>query len=325
MIARKIKNRVWPSRYTQTFMALRFAEMQRVLSYVATHLDGDVSLKALAKRSGFSAFHLHRVFSSMVGETPRQLTFRLRLTRAAVVLLTTEDSVLDVALSCGFRSHEAFCRAFRRRFGMTPRAYRERGFAQDVTASETRAHAALINEVAPCVGLYRMSQEILPEENAMTYSITRKELSPQPVLVVRCRVTRSEIAKTIGEVLPRIFAYAQQHGIALAGLPFTRYSEMSHGLMTMEPGMRIAAPAAAPAQAADESGVVMDALPGGPAATTLHQGPYDTLSEAYAAIERWIEAEGLTAGGAPWESYLTDPGEYPNPQDWKTEVVWPIG
>ena len=70
--------------------------------------------------------------------------------------------------------------------------------------------------------------------------------------------------------------------------------------------------------------IVADTLPGGPVATTTHMGPYDTLTEAYAAIEQWIAAEGLVAAGAPWEAYVTDPGDYPDPKDWKTEVFWPV-
>ena len=153
----------------------------------------------------------------------------------------------------------------------------------------------------------------------MAYSVTKKELAPQPVLVVRRRVKRSEIAATIGEVLPHIFMHAQKNGIALAGLPFTRYPEMGPGLITMEPGMRVTSPGAA-----GEGEVIADTLPGGSAATTIHTGPYDKLSEAYAAIEQWMAAEGLVAAGAPWESYLNDPGEHPDPKDWKTEVFWPV-
>jgi len=153
----------------------------------------------------------------------------------------------------------------------------------------------------------------------MAYSITRKELAPQPVLVVRRRVKRSDIAATIAEVLPQIFLHAQQNGIALAGLPFTRYVEMGPGMVTMEPGMRVASP-----NASGTGDVIADTLPGGPVATTMHMGPYDKLHDAYAAIEQWMESQGLPSGGAPWESYVTDPGEYPDPKDWKTEVFWPL-
>src|SRR5215469_10725742 len=214
------------------FMAVPFEEMQKVLAHLETHLDGDVSLKALAVKAGYSEFHLHRLFAKAIGETPGQLRLRLRLGRGALLLLTGGDSLLDVALSCGFQSHEAFCRAFRRRFGMTPRTYRKRGFAQRLEASQAKDHIRFARKIAPCVGLYRMKREPESEEHNMTYSVTREELTPQPVLVVRRRVKRSEIASTIAVALPRVFAYAERNGIALAGLPFTRYVEMGPGLIT---------------------------------------------------------------------------------------------
>jgi AraC family transcriptional regulator len=163
----------------------------------------------------------------------------------------------------------------------------------------------------------------------MTYSIEKKELSPQPVLVVRRRVKRSEIAATIAEALPHVFAYAAQRGIALAGLPFTRYIEMGPEFITMEPGMCVTLRQNAAHEAemgsSAEPEVVSAMLPGGLVASTIHSGPYDQLVSAYAAVEEWIKSQGFTPGGAPWESYLTDPGEHPDPKDWKTEVLWPIG
>jgi AraC family transcriptional regulator len=34
--------------------------------------------------------------------------------------------------------------------------------------------------------------------------------------------------------------------------------------------------------------------------------------------------QGLSAAGAPWETYLTDPGERPDPATWETEIVQPV-
>ncbi len=293
--------------------------LQPALAFAAAHLDEDISLRVLAERAGMSTFHLHRVFSEIAGETPKQYTLRLRLGRAAVMLLTSEESVLNIALSCGFQSHEAFCRAFRRRFGMAPRTYRERGFLGDVDRAQARKHAEVVESVAPCIGLIHRSENRRSQENEMSYSIVKKEIAPQPVLIVRRRVKRSDIAATIGEALPHIFVYAQQNGIALAGLPFTRYVEMGPGMVTMQPGMRVTSPGAA-----GQGEVIADTLPGGPVVTTIHSGPYDKLSEAYAAIEQWIDAQGLSTAGAPWECYLNDPSEHPDPKDWKTEVFWPV-
>jgi AraC family transcriptional regulator len=296
--------------------------MQSVFAYAAAHLDEDISLTALASQAALSPFHLHRVFSAAAGETSKQYTLRLRLGRAAALLVASGDSVLDVALSCGFQSHEVFCRAFRRQFGTTPSAYRARGFVNGASAVSASDHAALVNIIGPCVGLYHITEQVEFERNDMTYSITKNHLSLQPVLVARRRVGRSKIAATIAEVLPKIFLYAQKNGIALTGLPFTRYVEVGPGLLTIEPGMRIAASGEGLNPIDPE--IVSDTLPAGPAATTTHIGPYDKLPDAYAAIQQWMEGEGLIAAGAPWESYVTDPAEYPDPKDWKTDVFWPL-
>jgi len=53
-------------------------------------------------------------------------------------------------------------------------------------------------------------------------------------------------------------------------------------------------------------------------------GAYDKLQDTYAAIERWMQEHGVRAAGAPWESYITDPAEHPDPAKWRTDVFWPI-
>lgn len=303
-----------------------FQRVQPVMAYAAARLDRDVRLTTLAARAGISAFHLHRLFTSVAAETPKAFTLRLRMWRGAALLLTTSDSVLDIALECGFASHEAFTRAFTRQFGVTPRHYRTRGFASRPHAADMAAHIEAVVRAAPCARLFHMPVDGARRRDTMSYSVIEKDLSPQPVLVVRRRVARSDIAKTIGETLPFIFQYAQQRGIALSGHPFTRYLEFTAGFVTIEPGMRVSGrDTAAPApQAPGSTEVIEDTLPAGPAATVVHAGPYDQLSDAYAAIEGWMESHGRAARSAPWELYVTDPAEHPDPKDWRTEVYWPL-
>ena len=260
-----------------------FASVQPLLSYAAASLDDDVSLTALAGKASLSAFHLHRIFLAAVGETPKHFTMRLRLGHAAARLLMTDDSILIVALSCGFQSHEVFVRAFRRSFGMTPSTYRRRGFASRVSTTQARQHAALVSQVGPCIALYHIDKHKEPE---MTYAITRKELSPQPVLVIRRRVKLSEIGSTLAEVLPSVFKHAQQTGAAIAGQPFTRYVLWGPGLVTIEAGLPVVASGnnfndgeSASDAAAGGSEIVSDCSPGGPVAIVTHSGPYEKLSQ----------------------------------------------
>jgi AraC family transcriptional regulator len=271
----------------------------------------------LAALAGRSPFHAHRALRAALGETPKQFTLRLRIDCAAAALLSSRRSILDIALACGFESHEAFCRAFRRRFRMSPGAYRQQG----LSASDSVAHARLVNEIGPCIGLYHSAGQERPSPSHMEYRISRQELAAQPVLVVRRRVPRAAIAATIGAELPKVFLHAQQRGIALAGFPITRYLETSMGTVTLETGMRVTLAEGEWTAAVGEGEILAETLPAGPAAVTVHSGPYDQLPAAYAALEAWIVANGFRPAGAPWEAYLNDPSD---PKDWKTEVCWPL-
>ena len=294
------------------------ADLLSLLRHVRGGLDGDVSLEALAVRSGWSSFHLHRAFRRLVSETPKAYTQRLRLDGAAARLAVSTDRVVDVALDSGFASHEVFTRAFSRRFGRSPERYR--AAARAAAPLEARArHAEITEATGPCLTLYHVSLDDSSRSPLMSMpSIERQELQPQHALIVRRRVARSEIAATIAESLGKTFPYALQNGLAIAGRPFVRYSDVGPGLMTMETGT----PLAAPAPGAGEIEAIT--LPGGPAAVAVHMGPYDQLQDTYVAMERWMQAHGVRAAGAPWESYITDPVEHPDPANWRTDVFWPI-
>ena len=296
-------------------------KLQRALKYARRNPGKNVLLSNLAAEMGQSLFHAHRTLRAVLGETPKQFTLRLRVDRAAAFLISSQASILDIALACGFESHEAFCRAFRRRFRVSPSAYR-RSVRMGPYA---RVHADLVDEIGACLGLYHIDLKERCSRKSMEYSVSRKELTTQPVLVVRRRVRRADIAATIAAELPKVFLYAQQRGIAIAGYPITRYLETSVGLVTLETGMRVTPHSGGWTAGEGEGDVVAETLPGGLAAVTIHSGPYDQLQAAYAALEEWIAANGLHTAGAPWEAYLNDPADYPNPQDWKTEVCWPVG
>lgn len=289
--------------------------IQTAIAHAAKTLDRNVTLDELAGKTGHSPFHAHRELRQLLRETPKQFTLRIRLDRAASELLTSDKSILDIALEFGFENHETFSRAFQRRFQLSPSAYRKRGVSGDAAS-----HAESVRETSPCIGLYHTGRE----EKPMSYDITTEERSAQPILVVRRRVKRSEIAATIGAELPKVFVHAQRRGIAVAGFPVTRYLDMSMGSVTLETGVRVAQHEGTWGADQGEDDVPAETLPSGTIAVTVHSSPYDKLQDAYGALEEWIAANGYKPNGAPWEAYLNDPGDHPNPADWMTEVCWPV-
>lgn len=157
----------------------------------------------------------------------------------------------------------------------------------------------------------------------MSYSIRKTNLEAQTILVKRRQIKPAEIAQAFGEMFQQVFLYAQQNGIVLAGAPFAQYLTMRGEEWTIEAGFPVAGDAGAPGEI-KMGDIRTDALPGGPAAITVHSGPYDKLREAHQAVDDWLKAEGIEAAGPPRESYITDPGSHPDPQDWKTEVIVPL-
>lgn len=78
----------------------------------------------MATATRLSPSRFHAAFRECTGETVKQHTLRIRLERAALRLLTEETSVSEIAFDLGFSTHETFTRAFGRRFGVPPSAYR---------------------------------------------------------------------------------------------------------------------------------------------------------------------------------------------------------
>ena len=94
------------------------------LIHIQTHLESDLNLDMLAERVGFSAYHYHRIFREIIGEPMKEYIRRLRIERAAYRLKISEETILQIALDAGFKTHESFTRAFTRQFLITPNEFR---------------------------------------------------------------------------------------------------------------------------------------------------------------------------------------------------------
>lgn len=82
------------------------------------------TLARLAADARQSRYHYLRLFQQVTGVTPHQFVLRARLRAAALRLLDGDDKVIEIALGAGFGDVSNFNAAFRREFGVSPRAYR---------------------------------------------------------------------------------------------------------------------------------------------------------------------------------------------------------
>ena len=102
-------------------------EAQRLRGVVLESLDQEQDAKALARQAYRSRTQFYRLFRAMIEETPVAMRRRLLLERAAWQLSRTQLSVTDISLNATYGSLEAFTRAFRKAFGVSPSLYRRMG------------------------------------------------------------------------------------------------------------------------------------------------------------------------------------------------------
>ena len=98
----------------------------KALWFIEANVGEPVSLDEVARASGMSRFHLARTFAALVGHPVVAYARGRRLTEAARRLADGAPDILSVALDAGYGSHEAFTRAFRDQFGLTPEEARTR-------------------------------------------------------------------------------------------------------------------------------------------------------------------------------------------------------
>jgi AraC family transcriptional regulator len=100
-----------------------------VIDDVETHLADDLDLETLVGVAHFSPYHFHRIFTAMVGETLSRFIARVRVERAATLLVQHPDQpITGIGVECGFASPSSFARAFKEAFGMNASQWRSNGF-----------------------------------------------------------------------------------------------------------------------------------------------------------------------------------------------------
>ena len=106
--------------------------IQSALDYIEGHLNEEIPAETLAEKAALSPFYFQKLFSRLVKRPLREYIKLRRLSRASELLTAQNPAgkpaarIVDIALDCGFGSHQVFSRAFKEAYGITPEQYRER-------------------------------------------------------------------------------------------------------------------------------------------------------------------------------------------------------
>jgi AraC family transcriptional regulator len=263
-------------------------QLTRVLAHLQTHLETDLSVDGLARVAELSPFHFEREFTRHVGEPVKSHVTRLRLERAAFRLLINEDKVLSIALSNGFNSHETFSRAFRQRFGVSPRDYR----TQNVIPREVGDAGVRRDDGLPSTGA--------------RFSISRTALctlAPVPVAYIRHTGNYEAVSD---DIFDRLTAWAHRNRLGpnfvFFGVGWDAPGVTPTARLRFDACIRVPRPFRASGE------VGFQTLPSGPHALTTVVGPFSTHMDAYRQIFQQVLAlKNVEPLGVPSiEQYHTD-------------------
>jgi AraC family transcriptional regulator len=272
---------------------------QRILTvqlFIQAHLDEELPLDRLARLAHFSPYHFHRIFKGIVGEGVNEYVRRLRLESAAVALKTTERSIIQVALDAGYAAHEAFTRAFRQMFGVSP--------------SEFRAgHHPLYTK----------------EESTMTAELKERQVRTESVPPRRVAFIRHVGPYgQCGQTFQKLMAWAGPRGLFRPGVLILG---ICHDDPDVTPADKVRYDCCLTVddRVSPEGEVGVQTVEGGEYAVLTHRGPYSGLPEAY----RWLYGTWLPASGReprnapPYEVYHNSPMNA-KPEDLLTGIYVPL-
>lgn len=234
----------------------------RVVTRVQADLAGDLRLDALAAEARLSRAHFQRAFAASVGVSPAAYVARVRAERAAFLMRVQDAPLLDIALGVGFTNPDTFTRAFRRRFGRVPSAYRRAGSVPQRLAPVRREAEA-------------------PSAREPAFSLS-------PTKPVRLRAMTVAFLRHVGpyeDVDPamwtRLVTWAKARGVTRGWCVGIGHDAPG---ITDPAELRFDAGIVVGDHVRPGGGVGVQTLPAGVFAVTTHVGPYATLPAAYPEV-----------------------------------------
>jgi len=101
-------------------------KINNVFTYIDDNFEGDLSLETIAQIAHYSPYHFHRIFKVITKEPLNSYINRKRVEKAAGLLFRNKElSITEIYLQCGFSSHAAFSKSFKKFYQLNPSVFRK--------------------------------------------------------------------------------------------------------------------------------------------------------------------------------------------------------
>jgi AraC family transcriptional regulator len=308
------------SRTPEASRAEYVARVNRVIDYIERNLDQPLSLAALADVAQLSRYHFHRIFGAMVGETLHGFVQRLRVERAATMLLVNpKDSITTIALDCGFSSSATFARAFKEAFGMSATEWRAERRKRCETDRKIRNMLGNPGEAAGTWACYidprtatpSWSNEMSKQPSKLETKIEVRELPEHYVVYLRHVGPYGQVA-LVPQLVDKLRGWAVPRGLVKGD---TRLLLVAHddSHVTEQDKLRLSVCLTVPPGTTGEGEVGTMKIPGGKFAVGHFEIKPEQIAEAWNVVMGdWLPQSGYQPDDRLcYEEALSDPREHP--------------
>ena len=299
--------------------------LNAALEFIDRNIGEEISLVKLASAAHFSPYHFHRIFSALVGEPPAEYVRRLRLEKAAGLLVADSSStVTEIALACGFSTSALFCRLFKGRFGMSPTAWRDGGYEKRKNRQPDRN-----------IGKDKSLRLVYQWPTETDSRGRRKKMRKSPVVRVEdvppLRVAYVKHMKGyedkegIGNAFQTLFCWAGPRGVMSPDMRVLGMS-LDNPDITPKDKCRYYACVAVNEMARPEGEVGIMTIRGGKYAVGRFAGGDDIFKRAYDYMYgEWLPKSGWQPDDAPaFESYVGEPEGTPEKRRFVFDLYVPV-
>jgi AraC family transcriptional regulator len=280
--------------------------LTRVVCYIEEHLHEPLPLETLADEACFSPFHFHRIFTAILGETPAAWIARLRVERAANMLIQDRSqSITSIALACGFSSSAVFARAFRERFGCTASEWRlNEGDTKNSKMCKTESNYCKAS-LSP--GGYVELVNITESKTGEWSLIMNVEIKNLPEIHVAYLMHVGDYMK-VHKAWERLCGWAGPRGLLGPDSMFLGIS-WDNPDITPADKLRYAACIRVPEGTATPEDILTMTVQGGKHAVARFEGRGEDIRKAYMELYgKWLPQSGFVPDDRPpYEVYLNDP------------------
>ena len=296
--------------------------MNRVVDHIQTHLADPLDLEQLAAVACFSPFHFHRLFRAWMGETLQAFVHRLRLERAAQLLVFDQaKSISDIAQECGFSSASTFARAFKAAFGTPAGEWRKRKICQENRKDWEACKGAPLgfsNVAAPSV-----RHEEIPMTNTRL-DVQVRRLAPATIAYIRHIGPYKGDTALFRRLFNQLFAWAESRALMS---PDASYLSLFQDNPNLTPAakQRLEVALVVPAGTAPGGDVGIRIMEGGLFATARVRVKIEDYAAQWdSLIADWLPGSGYQPDHRPaMEFYLNDPGSDPEGR-YHIEICLPV-